>query len=521
MKLTIALTLACVFAVHAGSYSQGSKLNLSIPEASIVQVLKEIENQSGFYFFYNEEELKQQKAVALDVENMSIQQVLDLILQNTGLTYRMIDRYILISKNEQAVLVTQQPKTVSGKVTDSSGAPLPGVSVVIKGTATGTITDATGKYSLNNAPGDGTLVFSFVGMKAQEVKIVGQTSIQVVMLEGTIGIEEVIAVGYGTMKKRDLTGSVASVTSDALTVYPTRDAIQALQGMAAGVQVQSTNGAPGSGYNISIRGNNSINASSDPLIVVDGFPEATMPPSEDIQSIEILKDASSTAIFGSRGANGVILVTTRSGRTGKFQIDFNSSLSFQKEINRLEVLNATEYATYINGIDPGYYDTPSSYGVGTDWQDVIYRTGQLQNYQLSVSGGSDKITYYLSGNYYDQKGIIINSGYSKYSFTSNIKAQVLDWINVGANIFAQHTDLDGVNSQTGGYYQPSVPDLAYKFMPTVGIYNENGTYTITDRGERADNPYANATEYSQERISDITQGNFFAELDLLKGLKFR
>lgn len=524
MRCSLLLFIMSIFQVQAISgFAQKTELSLSFRNASVEAILSEIEEQSRFYFLCNRELIDLKRKTSIVVENQPIDKILDEIFRGTNVTYKIMDRQIVLSPDVSSFRRDQNlpPQELSGKVKGEDGTPLPGVTVIIKGTTQGTITNAGGDYFLSNVPADAILVFSFVGMRTQEVKVGGQTSIAVVMQEETIGIEEVVAVGYGTMKKRDLTGSVASVTSESLTVYPTRDAIQALQGMAAGVQVQSTNGAPGSGYNISIRGNNSINAGSDPLIVVDGFPEATMPPSEDIQSIEILKDASSTAIFGSRGANGVILVTTRSGKTGKFQIDFNSSLSFQKEINRLEVLNATEYATYINEIDPGYYETPSSYGIGTNWQDVIYRTGQLQNYQLSVSGGSDKITYYLSGNYYDQKGIIIHSGYSKYSFTSNIKAQVLEWINVGANIFAQHTDLDGVNSQTGGYYQPSVPDLAYKFMPTVGIYKEDGTYTITDRGERADNPYANATEYSQERISDITQGNFFAELDLLKGLKFR
>jgi TonB-linked SusC/RagA family outer membrane protein len=365
------------------------------------------------------------------------------------------------------------------------------------------------------------LVFSYVGYTPQEINISGRSVIDIILEESLESLEEVIVIGYGTVKKSDITGAVASVSSDDLTVYPSVNAVQALQGMAAGVSVQSSNGEPGSGYNISIRGNTSINASSSPLIVVDGFPDAEMPPAEDIASMEVLKDASSTAIYGSRGANGVILVTTKSGKSGTFQIDFNSSVSFQQEINRLEVLNATDFAAYINEVDPGYYDTPSSYGEGTNWQDVIYRNGQLQNYQLAISGGTDKIAYYLSGTYFDQKGIIIGSEYNRYSFTSNITAKVFKWVNVGANIFARNTSLDGVNSQAGGYYSPGVPDLAYKFSPTLGIYNEDGSYTVTDRGIPADNPYANATEYIQERVSNLKQGNFFAELDLLQSLKFK
>jgi len=525
MKLTMFMMAITLVHTTAAVYSQTARLTLMGKNIPLAEVFRQIEEQSEFSFFYNVRQVDLDKRVDVNFENQLVEKILGEVLSETNLTYSVNNRLIVIHQKdftEKIPIELQQPQNmVGGKVTDERGNPLPGVTVAVKGKMQGTVTDANGNYSLSNIQPDAVLVFSFVGMKTQEIMPKGKTTLHVKMVEEVLGIEEVVAVGYGTMKKSDLTGSVTSVASKELTVYPTQNAIQALQGMASGVQITSRNGAPGSGYNISIRGKTSINASSDPLIVVDGFAEANMPPAEDIESIEILKDASSTAIYGSRGANGVILVTTKNGKSGKFQIDFISSLSLQKEINRLDVLNATEYATYVNEIDPGYYNTPSSYGVGTNWQDVIYRTGQLQNYQLSVSGGSDKITYYLSGNYYDQKGIIINSGYSKFSFTSNIKAQVFDWVHVGANVFSQHADLDGVNSQTGGYYQPSVPDLAYKFMPTVGIYKEDGTYTITDRGIRADNPYANAVEYTQENISDITQGNFFAELDLLKGLKFK
>lgn len=520
MKFTLLLLLITSAQVFATVYSQTTKLSINLQNVSITDILEKIEDQSEFRFLYNDNLIDNTNDLKVSFNQKSVNEILDMILTGTSSTYTVLENNLIVIK--PAKITVQQSKTVKGKVTSKDGEPLIGATVMVKGTTSGTVTDVNGNYTLAVPSDDAVLIVSYIGFLSQEIPLKGQTDLNFSMAEDFVGLDEVIVVGYGTVKKSDITGSVSSVTAEDLTVYPTLDAIQALQGMASGVQVQSVNGAPGSGYNISIRGNTSINASSEPLIVVDGFSGGTMPPPEDIEAMEILKDASSTAIYGSRGANGVVLITTKSGKSGTFKIELNSSMSFQKEINRLEVLNATEYATYINEIDPGYYNTPSGYGEGTNWQDVVYRDGLLQNYQMSASGGNDKINYYLSGNYYDHEGIIIGSQYKRYSFTSNIKAQVLDWVNVGANIFYRRINLDGVNSQRApGSSRPGVPDLAYKFPPTTGIYNEDGSYTITDRGLPADNPYANAIAIEQENVNDLVQGNFYAELDLLKDLKFK
>jgi TonB-linked SusC/RagA family outer membrane protein len=517
MKLTTFFFLISILSVAASGYSQSARLDLSLQGASMQELFQEIEEQSEFNFFYKDDQINVNRSISIEANNSLIGEILNKVFENTEVSYTVVDKVIvLMPKKEYQIF------QVTGTVTSATtGESIPGVNILLKGTVTGTISGMDGKYSIETPDENSVLVFSYVGYTPQEITISGRSVIDIILEESLEALEEVIVIGYGTVKKSDITGAVASVSADDLTIYPSGDAVQALQGMAAGVSVQSSNGEPGSGYNISIRGNTSINASSTPLIVVDGFPDAEMPPAEDIASMEILKDASSTAIYGSRGANGVVLVTTKSGKSGTFQIDFNASGSFQQEINRLEVLNATDYAAYINEVDPDFYDTPSSYGNGTNWQDEIYRNGLLQNYQLAISGGTERINYYLSGTYLDQQGIIIGSDYNRYSFTSNIKARVFDWLSVGANIFARNTSLDGVNSQTGGYYAPGVPDLALKFSPTVGIYDEDGNFTRTDRGIPADNPYANATQYLQERVSNLKQGNFFAELDLLKGLRFK
>jgi TonB-linked SusC/RagA family outer membrane protein len=270
---------------------------------------------------------------------------------------------------------------------------------------------------------------------------------------------------------------------------------------------------------VRIRGGTSINANSDPIFVVDGFVGATMPPPEDVESIEVLKDASATAIYGSRGANGVILVTTKRGKSGKSRIEFNSSFSSQEEVNRLDLLNAEQFKNYIAEVRPSV----ALLDHDTDWQEEIFRRGGLQNYQLSFSGGSDKINYYISGSYFDQSGVVLGSEDNRFSLTSNIGVQATEKLNIGLNIFGQRTDQDGTRSQetSGGSGNTGVVAGAFKFEPDQAIYDENGNFTVARLNDPHDNPYAVATQYENEVVNDRFQGNLFAEYDILKDLKFR
>ena len=520
MKLSILLT--CVLSVNlmASVYSQNTKFDLDIKDQSLRDVLKTIENESLFRFFYNDEFTDLDKKLTFSTSDQSIDSLMAFLLDKTEVSYKVLDNNFIVITPK---LLFQQNQ-VTGKVTDEKGAPLPGVSVFLKGTSTGTLSGPDGKYSLEVANTTMTLAFSFIGMIKQELPINGRSVIDVVMLEEIKGLDEVVVIGYGSAKRSDLTGSVASVNSKELILYPSLDGTQALQGKAAGVVVHSSNGEPGTDYSIRIRGNTSINAKSEALLVVDGLPGASMPVSEDIESIEVLKDASSTAIYGSRGANGVIMITTKSGKSGTFKVDFNSSYSFQKEIKRLKLLNGTEFAEYINEVYPGFYPDPASYGKGTDWQDELLRQGGLQNYQLSISGGTDKITYYISGTVYDQKGIFIGSDYQRYSMKANVNGKVFDWLNVGTNFFAKQTNLNGVNSQSVPGTSQQKPDFitaAYSFPTTQGIYDSNGDYSVAEIGFRIDNPYALATELDKETETNLFQNNFYADIDLLKNLKFR
>ncbi|MGV3559589.1 SusC/RagA family TonB-linked outer membrane protein [Larkinella arboricola] len=410
-------------------------------------------------------------------------------------------------------------KAISGTVKSETGEGLPGVSVVVKNTTRGTTTDADGRFRLNVPDETTTLVFSFVGYQNQEIAIGNRTTIDVQLAPSDRSLDEVVVVGYGSVRKSDLTGSVASVKSEQLTAYPSIGAVQALQGRAAGVQIQANNGEPGATFKVRIRGGNSINASSDPIFVVDGFVGGTMPPPEDIESVEVLKDASATAIYGSRGANGVVMVTTKRGKSGKARIDFNASYSGQKEISRLKLLNGEQFVNYIHDINPNYV----SRGQNTDWQDLVFRPGNIQNYQLSLSGGTDNVKYYLSGAYFNQKGVVMNSDYNRFSVTSNIDVKASEKLRVGLNIFAQRSNKAGVISQelSGGPSSTGVIASAFKFGPDQGIYGANGRFSVAAINDPIDNPYALATQRQNDNVTDQVQGNLFAEYQLWKDLKFR
>ncbi|WP_293011209.1 TonB-dependent receptor [Mongoliibacter sp.] len=422
---------------------------------------------------------------------------------------------LLLYGNQAQAQVTN----ITGTVTEENGEPIIGATIQLKGTAIGTVTDLDGSYSIEVEGTNPILVFRSIGFKTQEMALGNQTIINIALESDLSSLSEVVVVGYGTQKRSDLTGSVASVKSEELTAFPAINVAQALQGRAAGVQIQANNGAPGSDFKIRIRGGTSINASSDPIFVVDGFVGGALPPPEDIESIEVLKDASATAIYGSRGANGVILVTTKRGKKGEPRIEFNSAFSSQEEISRLDLLNADQFIDYISEIRPQF----SSLGANTDWQDEIFRPGQIQNHQLSISGGSDNVDYYVSTAFFDQKGVIIGSGFNRFSITSNVNIQATDRLKLGVNIFAQRSSQEGTRTQegSGGSNNTGVVSGAFKFEPDQPIFDENGMYTIARMNDPHDNPVAVAREFQNESVNDRVQGNFLADYRISDNLTFR
>ncbi len=322
MKLVTLFLFVAVMHVAAATYSQTTKLTIVGQNLSIGDILDRIEKQSNFSFFFNANQIDLSKRINISADNQLVSKILDEILTGSGLTYTVNNKLIVIHKPGESdnLFPSQQTSKVTGKVTDSSGGPLPGVSIVVKGTTTGTITNIDGGYSLSNAPANSTIVFSFVGMKTEEILVGNKTVINLTMTEESFGLDEVVAIGYGTVKKSDVTGAVTRISEETLKERPVNNILQAMQGKAAGIDITS-NIKPGELPQITIRGNRSISASNAPLYVIDGIPFAAGNVADinpnDIASVEILKDASATAIYGSRGANGVILITTKRGEKGK------------------------------------------------------------------------------------------------------------------------------------------------------------------------------------------------------------
>lgn len=487
MKLTVFLILILVIDASASLYSQNSKVSVKIENGTLSEIFSKIEEQSGYLFFYQNEQIRDVERKSVEVNNKNALDVVANVLQGTGLSYKLVDRNIIVfpsTENSKYSGGVAQPVTVSGKVSDSGGLPLPGVTVVLKGSSQGTITGNDGTYTIASVPGDATLIFSFVGMKTQEVKIAGQTRINITLEEESIGIEEVVAVGYGTMKKSDLTGSVASVKGDALAEIPGATVGQALQGRTAGVVVQQQTGAPGSAIQIRIRGNNSIMGSNDPLWVVDGFPvsSANMVNLSDIETIDVLKDASATAIFGSRGANGVVIVTTKRGKAGKSKITYEGSFGIQRLRKKFDMCNAQEYMQLMNiqqlndfGSEYFSQEEINSAGEGTDWQDLVYRDAPIHNHAFNFSGGNDKTKFALGLSYFDQQGIVINSGYKKISLRNSLDHRFSKYLSISFNSVMSRTTRED-KDDVGGLRGNNVLHAAFCAPPTVGPYNEDGTY---------------------------------------------
>ena len=485
MKLTGLFMLVSFIAISASTYSQNTQFSFKIENGTLNDLFLYIEQNSEFRFAYNKSDLDDTQRISFKFENESVEQILNKVLDTEKLSISVKNEYIIITNKGNVTgkpfnnAINQSVKTISGKVTDTSGSPLPGVTVVIKGTGNGTITDADGKYSLGNVPGNATMMFSFVGMKQQEIPVAGKSTINVTMAEETIGIEEVIAIGYGTMKKSDLTGSVASVSSESFLDQPASSVNSVLSGRAPGVTVRRMNGAPGQGATIRIRGANSLYGGNDPLIVVDGN-YGSMPNMYDIESIEILKDASATAIYGSRGANGVILVKTKRGSEGRPKLSFHSDFSFDHVPQRYNLMDAYEFAEFNNRVGTFSFtdDELAEYKAngGTDWQDEIMQTGVSQNYKVILSGGSKNIKFYISPSYRRSTGTIRNTEADGYGLSSKVDMDLSDRISVQVETNVGHSGNLNPKLATGGS-KTSIPLMAaIVWAPVEPVYESDGGY---------------------------------------------
>ena len=535
MKISFFLLLVCTFSVNASGYSQ-TRISISAKDASIRNVLREIESKSDYTFFYNEDFIDMNKKVTYAAEDLAVADVLGNIADKTGLDFKMLENNLVVVTME-----AYAAKNVTGKVTDENGDPVPGVSVTIKGTTTGTITDINGKYSLSIPDGAQILVFSFIGMTPQEVAIGNQATIDVVMKQSAVSLDEVVVTGYGSVKKSDITGSVTSIKALELKQIPTQRADQAIQGRAAGVMVMNTDGAPGGNTTIRIRGMNSILGGNNALIVIDGLQGGninTLDPN-DIESMEVLKDASATALYGSRGANGVILITTKGNQKGKPSVSYNFSYGTQSLAKKLDLLNAYDYATLVNEnwmrADVGNTPVPIfsesalaafKQNSGTDWQSEIYKNAPILTNQISLTGGNDNTTYYFSAGHLKQDGIMLNSGYQRLNLRGNLNSQVTKWLKAGINM-ALINSTGAVNpfgGEDNATLLTSVPLLTPLWPATIPVYDADGKYSLAPNNNGPAgtwNPVASSRGTKTDNYIMDNNFNAYLELTILKGLTLK
>lgn len=429
---------------------------------------------------------------------------------------------------------------VHGTIKDVNGVSLPGVNITEKGTSNATLSNLNGEFSIVLKSQNATLVFSYVGFVTKEVAFNNQTNLNVILDEDVTKLNEVVVVGYGTVKKSDLTGAVSSVSSKDLVDRPVATIDQAIQGRASGVLARTNSAAPGGGMNIVIRGTGSINSNTSPLYVVNGIPVSNIDniPPDDVKSVEILKDASATAIYGSRGANGVVLVTTKTGKLGKPQISYNNRITSQSIRNDYNLMNGQEFANFYtdwelangsnasnvfyNGSD-ALHPLPEN-AMNTDWFKAVTRTGLQSNHNLNISGGSENNTYSVSMNYLDEKGVIIGSDYSRLSLTMNNTYKVNKWVDFGLNLIlsSDKTDNRGQNSDLEGS-SLSVISATTKMIPTLPIYDANGNYqeNILPGSQNRENPVAAAKEVLNNQKSLRGVGKIYFDFKPFKGFDLK
>lgn len=491
MKLTFILLLTTLLNINASGYSQKTKISLQLNDATVEKVFYEIMDKTDFKILYATGEIDLQRKVSIKVKNQRVEKVLDILFANTMVNYNVVDKQIVlvITIPKKGIVIPKNKirkkreiqNEISGKVIDETGVTLPGVNIIIEGTTRGTQTNFDGFYTILADEGD-ILNFSYIGMKTQIIKVGSTNTINVTMLYDDNSLEEVIVVGYGTQTKKDMTGSVVAIKTEELLSNSPMDIAQGIQGKLAGVKISSDSGAPGSGTSISIRGVNSISAGTSPLYVIDGIPYdlnqdeiafstigfgnssnplAAINPA-DIKSLSVLKDASATAIYGSRGANGVIIIETKKGGGANNEAVINFSLysGFNKATRKIPVLNGNEFIEYRRDIDPEgflfFYNSDLNeprdpYELTQhDWQDEILRTGFVQNYDVSMRGKSDKTNYSASFGFIDNEAIIKNNDNQRYSFRLNLEHRKSDKLRIGVNASGSYNELNGATQSGGG-----------------------------------------------------------------------
>ena len=552
MKLVFIFLLGSLMTVHASSYSQNSKLNLDLKKASIRSVLNEIEEQTNYYFFFNEEEFDVEKKVSVSLKDASVGHVLESILQNSGMEYDIVDNYVVIRKAGSKLTKSQQEQTVSGNVKDESGEALPGVAVIVKGTTTGTTTDIDGNFTLVVPAGAKALQFSFVGMKMQEVELTGQAVVNVVLVTDAIGLEEVVAVGYGTQKVANLTGAVTQVTADQIEMRTETNVLNSLQGMMSGVTILRNTGDLGSNVELQIRGRSSINT-TPALVIIDGAPssleELGRVNSNDIESISVLKDGASAAIYGARAAGGVVLVTTKTGSEGALKVKVNARYGIAQPIGLPEfwdswdVAQAQNHADINGGANPRH--TPEQiekfrngaepepgpgaswwyYWNNTDWiKESLNLNMAQQEYNIQLSGGSKNIQTLTSLGYTDEDGLLGHTDdfYKRINIRNSTNFNISDVISLDTRVVYTRSHRQSMPSRDNNiwfsiyeapqYFPIYAPESFTEEVGGQPRYADNGWYLNPVQAQREGGQF--------DGYKNTVQGNAQLSIDIAKGLKF-
>ncbi|MGE4585966.1 MAG: TonB-dependent receptor [Mangrovibacterium sp.] len=555
MKLIVLLIFLGLVQVNASDlYAQKNLLSVNSENERIESILLDIENHSNYKFIYNKSEIDVEALKSIRMNDKPIVEVLDQLFDGENIKYTFYDKQVILTKAGSTGLIQQPARNISGTVKGTDGFPVPGATVVVKGTSNGTITDMDGNYTLGNVSPDAVLQFSFVGMKMQEIPVSGRQQINVVLEQETIGLEEVVAIGYGTVKKRDITGSVASVGGDKLAAVPVSNVAQALKGRLPGVNVVSQDGRPDAEISIRVRGGGSVSQSNEPLLIVDGFPVSSLSdiPAAQIESIDVLKDASSTAIYGARGANGVIIVTTKSGRTGKLTVSYDGYMQFNSPTKYLETMNAYDYVAYNWGyaaaIGDNYADAwERLWGIGR-YEDTYNNSEGIDHYKnvaaknfskeaydnsfshshnLNVSSGNDKTKYIFSLNHTDDDGMKVNSWYQRTSVSFKLDQKIRDKLDFSVD--ARFTNVDQVGDESTTNGRGSILSSSYWFRPiaTDDVLGELDESVNTQLGMYTEilqdnyNPVARMKDYRPYSRNRSLRANTSLSWTPVKGLTAR
>lgn len=571
MKLTVFFSFLLFVSSYGTSLSQTTKLSLNLKNVPVQDVIKQIEDLTEFNFIYQDEVFSKDQKITIQTDQAPIDSIMQQVAEQASVQYRIFDRQIVILTDQTKELPSatksetnaEQKKEISGAVKDSKGLILPGVSVVVKGTTIGTITDNDGNFKLSVPPNANILVFSFIGMKTQEVAITGKASVKIILEEETVGLEEVVAIGYGTRKKSDLTGAVVRVDGDNFKNQPMTQLADMLTGTIAGFYSTQGTTAEG-GSSMEIRGQKSLNASTEPMVVIDGAifngNISEINPA-DIKTIDILKDASSAAVYGASAASGVILVTTKKGKTGKPTINFSSSVGIATPTHDFKPYDGAGYLQFrgdflreMHSDTPGYYyndptklpsgvtldqwrnasanpqaDNTNEYlsrngffqvemdnykaGKQVNWYDEVIKPGIRQNYDISISGATDAVNYYWSMGYQNNEGVITGDKFKTFRSRLNLDLKVTDWLNIGINSQFSSRDQSVVTANL---------DLMYQNSPYGSMYNADGTLNWYPNSYTAvANPLINY--YGQDRLAKENGlfASLYANIKLPLGIEYK